>query len=104
MFLTSSNNQGVVVTGAAVIDTDGKGTGYWKNNKSFVSDIMKIQDSYYYQDFSYEVLVNRMLGMYETIVKDLIHPSGIALFGRFRLKNELTSEQSESEFFSLTQS
>lgn len=104
VFLTSSNNQGVVVTGAAVVDTDGKGTGYWKNNKSFVSDIMKIQDSYYYQDFSYEVLVNRMLSVYETIVKDLIHPSGIALFGRFRLKNELTSEQSESEFFSLTQS
>jgi hypothetical protein len=104
VFLTSSTNKNVVVTGAAVIDTDGQGTGYWRNNKGFVSDIMKIQDSYYYQNFSYEILVNRMIGVYRTIVEDLIHPSGIALFGRFRLKNELTDEQSEPISFSLTQS
>jgi len=104
VFLTTSTNKNVVVTGVAVIDTDGEGTGYWKNNKGFVSDIMNIQDSYYYQNYSYEILVNRMLSMYKNIVEDLIHPSGIALFGRFRLKNELTSEQSEAEFFSLSQS
>jgi hypothetical protein len=104
VFLTTPINEGVVVTGAAVVDTDGKGTGYWKSNKGFVSDIMKIQDSYYYQNFSYEILVNRMLNVYKGIVEDLIHPSGIALFGRFRLKNELTTEESEPEFFSLTQS
>jgi hypothetical protein len=103
VFLTTPINQGVVVTGAAVIDTDGKGTGYWRSNKGFVSDIIKIQDSYYYQNFSYEILVNRMLGMYKNTVEDLIHPSGIALFGRFRLKNELITEESEAEFFSLTQ-
>jgi hypothetical protein len=104
VFLSTPINQGVVVTGAAVIDTDGKGTGYWRSNKGFVSDIMKIQDSYYYQNFSYEILVNRMLNVYKTVVEDFIHPSGIALFGRFRLKNELTEEQSEPKYFSLTQS
>ena len=104
IFLSSPNNPGVVATGVSVIDTDGKGDGYWKNNKGFVSDIIKIQDSYYYQNYSYEILVNRMLGVYEKIVKDLVHPSGVLLFGRFRLKNELISEQSESEFFSITQS
>jgi hypothetical protein len=45
-----------------------------------------------------------MLGVYEKLVKDLIHPSGIALFGRFRLKSEILSDQSEPEVFSLTQS
>jgi len=104
VFLSTPVNQGVVVTGAAVIDTEGKGTGYWRSNKGFVSDIMKIQDSYYYQDFSYDILVNRMLNVYKTIVEDLIHPSGIALFGSFRLKNEFTSEQSMPISFSLTQS
>jgi len=103
VFLTTPDNKNVVVTGITVIDTDGEGTGYWKNNKGFVSDIMKIQDSYYYQNFSYEILVNRMLNVYKNIVEDLIHPSGIALFGRFTLKNEFTAEQSEPEFFSLTQ-
>ena len=103
VFLTTPINEGVVVTGTAVIDTDGKGTGYWKNNKGYLSDVMKIQDSYYYQDFSYEILVNRMLSVYENLVKDLIHPSGIALFGRFRLKSELISDQSVPVSFSLTQ-
>lgn len=104
VFLSSPDNAGVVLTGTAVIDTDGKGTGYWRDNKSFVSDVMRIQDSYYYQNFSYDILVNRMLSVYEKVVKDLVHPSGIALFGRYRLKNELIAEQSEAEFFSLTQS
>jgi hypothetical protein len=45
-----------------------------------------------------------MLGVYEKLVKDLIHPSGIALFGRFRLKSELVSEQSEPVVFLKTQS
>ena len=104
VFLSTTFNKGVVVTGSAVVDTDGIGDGYWKNNKGFISDIMMIQDSYYYQNFSYEILVNRMLGVYEKLVKDLIHPSGIALFGRFRLKSELVSEQSEPVVFLKTQS
>jgi len=103
VFLSTPGNEGVIVTASAVIELDGVGDGYWKNNKSFLSDVMKIQDSYYYQDFSYDIVVNRMLNVYEKTVKDLIHPSGIALFGRFRIKNELISNQSEPESFSLTQ-
>jgi hypothetical protein len=102
--LTTPINQGVVVTGTAVIDTDGSGDGYWKNNKGFLSDIIKIQDSYYYQSFSYDILVNRMLNVYQKVVKDLVHPSGVALFGRFRVKNDLISEPTTPEFFSLTSS
>lgn len=101
VFLSSPNNAGVVVTGVSVVDTDGTGDGYWKNNKGFVSDIMNIQDSYYYQNFSYEILVNRMLSVYEKIVKDLVHPSGVALFGRFRLKNQLLGEASEPKYFDI---
>ena len=103
VYLSMPGNEGVVVTGSSVIDLDGIDDGYWKNNKSFVSDVMKIQDSYYYQNFSYEIVVNRMLSAYEQIVRDLIHPTGIALFGRFRVKNELISDQSEPMFFSRNQ-
>jgi hypothetical protein len=103
VFLSALYNNNIVVTGSAVIDTDGKGTGYSKDNKGYLSDVIKIQDSYYYQNFSYEILVNRMLGVYEKLVKDLIHPSGVALFGRFRLKNEIISDESVPKSFSLTQ-
>lgn len=101
VFLSNPNDASIIATGKSVINTDGVGEGYWKNNKGFVSDIMNIQDSYYYQDFSYEILVNRMLSVYEKIVKDLIHPSGVALFGRFRLKNQMLGVASEPEFFGL---
>jgi len=102
--MSSPNNQSASVTGSTVIDTDGKSDGFWLNNRGFVSDINKIQDSFYYQKFSYDILVNRMLNVYEKMVRDLVHPSGVALFGTFRLKNELTSDLSVPEFFSLTQS
>jgi len=104
VFLSTPNNAGVVLTGISIVDTDGVGDGFWKNNKGFVSDIMNIQDSYYYQDFSYEILVNRMLSVYEKIVKDLIHPSGVALFGRFRLKNQDLGVPSEPKYFSIVSS
>lgn len=103
VYLSTSDNEGIVVTGVSVIDLDGVDDGYWRTSKSFLSDVIKIQDSYYYQDFSYEIVVNRMLSTYEQIVKDLVHPTGIALFGRFRVKNELISDESLPESFSLTQ-
>lgn len=102
--LSKFGNQGIVARASAVIELDGVDDGYWKDNKSFLSDVMKIQDSFYYQNFSYEIVVNRMLSVYEEIVRDLIHPTGIALFGRFRVKNELISDESLPMFFSRTQS
>lgn len=104
VFLSTPVNEGVVATAAAVVDTDGVDDGYWRDNRGFLSDVMNIQDSYYYQDFSYEIVVKRMFDVYSKIVQDLVHPSGMALFGRFRIKTELISETSEPEFFSLTQS
>ena len=42
-----------------------------------------------------------MLNTYEKYVKDLIHPSGMKLFGRFVNKNELEQENAEVIFSSL---
>ena len=103
VFLSKFGNEGVVVTGVGVVDQDGVDDGYWADTKGFLSDVIKIQDSYYYQNFSYEIIVNRMLSTYENLVRDLVHPTGIALFGRFRIKNELISDQSEPVFISRTQ-
>ena len=101
--MTTANGE-VSVTGSAIISLDGRGAGRWLNNKSFISDVIKIQDSYYYQDFSYEIISRKMLNVYETLVRDLVHPSGMALFGRFRLMDELTDNQSEAKQFSINQS
>jgi hypothetical protein len=41
----SKDGSDVVVSGVAVIETGGTGTGYWLGKKGFLSDIIKIQDS-----------------------------------------------------------
>lgn len=100
----TSNNSGIAVTGKSIVDVDGIGEGTWKNHSGFLSDIMKIQDSYYYQTFSYEIATRRMINTYEGLVKELIHPAGIALFGRFLINSEVVNEVSQTIEFSLTQS
>lgn len=92
-----------VVTGSAVIDLDGIGTGSWKNDKSYVSDINKLQDSNFYQDYSYQIIAQRMFNTYEKFVRDIVHPSGVALFGKFGLKSYLVDSESVASEFTISQ-
>lgn len=39
-----------------------------------------LQDGAFYQDFSYQLKSNVSINQYEKLVKDLVHPSGFALF------------------------
>jgi hypothetical protein len=103
VYLNSPNNASAV-TGVSVVDLNGKGKGSWKNNQSFLSDTINIQDSYYYQNFSYEIVAPRMLDTYEKYVKDLIHPSGMILFGKYSLNSKITNNYATAETFSLQQS
>lgn len=56
--------------------------GYWKNTDGFLSSDMKLQDNYYYQDFSYEIISDVTRFYYENVVKQNLHPSGQLMFGR----------------------
>lgn len=94
----------ISVTGVSVVSTDGRGQGRWLGNRGFLSDIMKVQDSDYYQIYSYEVVAKRMLSTYETLVKELVHPAGYKLFGRYRSEEFLTSEPIELVKSSIAQS
>jgi exosome complex RNA-binding protein Csl4 len=100
----SNNTNPTSVTGVAVVDLNGIGTGSWTDNKSFISDTINIQDSYYYQNFSYEIVAPRMFETYESLVKNLIHPSGIALFGSYALNSYITDSTIAPETFSVIQS
>jgi hypothetical protein len=91
--LNSNNNY--AVTGTTVVDINGIGQGYWTNHKSFVSDVMKIQDSNFYQNYSYQIIAERMIDTYKELVYDLVHPIGIKLFGTFAVKDNLISNYSQ---------
>lgn len=41
----------------------------------------KIQDSFYYQDFSYVIKVGNSINVWRDAVKRILHPVGLALFG-----------------------
>lgn len=58
---------------------------YFDNTKSFLSSNQKIQDSEYYQDFSYVIVSNIPVVEYKDIIKKLVHSSGSKLFGRIEI-------------------
>ena len=45
-------------------------------------DLIRLQDSYYYQDFSYEVQTNSSADAYINELKRAVHPSGFNVFSK----------------------
>lgn len=63
----------------------GNAEGYYASTRSHVSSKRGfIQDSNFYQEFSYEVQAAISLGRYRDIANRLVHPAGQALFGKFK--------------------
>jgi hypothetical protein len=63
--------------------------GYYKTNDGFLSDSMFIQDSYYYQAFSYVIRIDEQLQSYASVVRSMLHPSGMAMFGEYSINNNI---------------
>lgn len=108
-FGISSVDSQVTSTEPAIIKVSlgplAKYPGYYVNNDGFLDDAIFIQDSRYYQAFSYVIKIDQALDTYKTIVKNLIHPSGMAIFGEYDLRNELritTSLESLIKILSIT--
>jgi hypothetical protein len=79
---------------------DGTATGYgivsgyedehnvgWSGDDGFLSAGNYIQDSYYYQLFSYVITSKESINNWRDIVKRTVHPAGMALFGNVQLYN-----------------
>lgn len=103
--LVSSNTENqTVVSGRLVVDTQGVGSGDFTSRSGFLSDTQHVIDSKYWQMQSYDIIAPRMMYTYEKFVRDLVHPSGIALFGSFWFKSEVTTSEANAVSFSLTSS
>jgi hypothetical protein len=61
--------------------------GYFETNNGFLDDSIFIQDSKYYQAFSYVLKIDERLSTYSSAVKTMLHPAGMALFGEFNITN-----------------
>ena len=82
------NEEFTVVTGSMLYNK-----GRYINNKGFISDNdIRLQDSYYYQTYSYVIKSELVLNQYKDLVKKLIHPAGMALFSSVQIRKNITAD------------
>lgn len=62
--------------------------GRYLNDDGFVSSYNFLQNRDYYQNFSYVVSIKESLDNYRKMLKDLINPAGMKLFGRYNFLDE----------------
>lgn len=70
--------------------------GYFSGNRGKVSSNKKIQDGHYYQDFSYELKSEVSLDTYFDILKKIIHPAGMRMFGSVLVKKAIDNTVTSS--------
>lgn len=96
-FGISNIDASAVLTDPAIIKCSlgplAKYPGYYVNNDGFLDDAIYIQDSRYYQAYSYVIKIDEALETYKTAVKNLIHPAGMAIFGEYDIRNEFDISQ-----------
>lgn len=64
-----------------VIDGSGKGRGFYRSSKGFLSEDMYVHDGDYYQEYSYEVLSKISVDRYADMFKKVMHMAGTKFFG-----------------------
>ena len=59
--------------------------GFYKNRKGFLSSDKVLQDSNYYQEFSYVIKTSNNIDKYKDIVMSVLHPAGMKMFGQINI-------------------
>lgn len=70
-----------VISGTTDILRQGISEGHWETTDSHLSSEKKIQDSFYYQEYSYDVISGIALTKYKDSIKQILHVSGNEIFG-----------------------
>lgn len=73
----------------AVVSGVSQTIGRFTDSRGFLSWNMKLQDNYYYQEYSYVIKSQKGLQVYRDIVKNVLHPAGSKLFGQIDIQDEI---------------
>lgn len=65
--------------------------GRFLDDTGFPSSFNFLQDRDYYQNFAYEIEVKESIDTYRQYVNDLVHPSGMKLWGRYPFVSPIAS-------------
>jgi hypothetical protein len=76
----------------ARVETQGTSAGYYRQKGGFLSDDKKLFDGWFWQNYSYQIVSAMVLQKYEKMLKQLSHPIGTIMFGRYVHVRELVSE------------
>ena len=71
--------------GTAIVKSQGITEGRWTSFESHINQEKVLQDSDFYQDYSYQLTVDVEPNKYEDIYRSIMHPAGIKLFTAFGL-------------------
>lgn len=63
--------------------------GYYVTNEGVPSDVSVLQDGEYWQQFSYVIKSAKQYDEYQDIVKKLVHPAGLRMFGEYSIDKTL---------------
>lgn len=78
--------ESTLIPSSGSYDTD---QNLYLDNKGFLSNTIKLQDSYFYQKFSYVIKTARNISEWEDIFTRLVHPSGFIFFGEILVISQL---------------
>lgn len=91
-------------TGTISFGAVGTYAGRYANNDGFLSDKNVLQDSFFYQVFSYVLKSTQAIATYQNTVKTLLHPASLALFGKVIIENPTAFRRSHTSSAILTPS
>lgn len=89
--LVSLSDTSLITTGTISLERQGQGEGSFRTRRGFLSAESYIHDSYYYQEYSYEVRSSIVFNKYSELLRKLWHPAGVEKFGRVLISNEVTT-------------
>ena len=92
-FSSSGRTNAIQAQGTITIDNIANAEGYYASTRGHVSSARGfIQDSNFYQEFSYEIAASIALTRYKDIALRLVHPAGQKFFGKFKVSTNAMSQ------------
>ena len=71
--------------------------GYFSGNRGKLSSNKKIQDGHYYQEFSYQLKSDVSIDTYFGVLKSIVHPAGMRMFGSILVQKSLDNVLTSSD-------
>ena len=92
----SGSGDGTAAATATIITGIYTYPGRYINDDGHLSGYNFLEDEHYYQPFSYVVKVRESIESYRKILKEIIHPAGMKLFGEYTLVDDSTVQTTMS--------